>query len=82
MNEKEYVTMTELGKLYGVSSHKVGKWLRGLSLRDEKGKPSAEAFNTNFVAQRPSRQPGTYFYVWDRETTTALLDAMQYPRKE
>jgi hypothetical protein len=77
----DYMTMTQIGKLYGVSSHKIGKWLRGLGLRDADGTPSAEAFNDNFVVQRPSRQPGTYFYVWNRALTTALLDAMQYPRQ-
>lgn len=29
----DYLTLTELGRLYGVSSHVVGKWLKGLGLR-------------------------------------------------
>lgn len=80
MNENEYVTMTDLGNIYGVSSHKVGKWLRELGLRNADGSPSAEAFSEKLVVQRPSTQPGTYFYVWNRVLTTALLDGMQYPR--
>lgn len=76
----EYASLTQLGKLYGVSSHVVGRWLKGLGLRNEDGKPSCQAFAECYVAQRPSRQPGTYFWTWHREKTTALLDNMCYPR--
>ena len=75
-----YLSLTELGRIYGVSSHVVGKWLKRLGLRTESGQPSAEAFRDGCVSQRPSTQPGTCFYVWQRTRTTLLLDAMQYPR--
>jgi hypothetical protein len=74
------MSLTELGRLYGVSSHVVGRWLKGLGLRTEGGRPSPEAFARGYVGQRPSRQPGTYFWVWDAERTTAILDGMRYPR--
>ncbi len=76
----EYLSLTEIGRLYGVSSHVVGRWLRGLGLRTDEGKPSAEAFQRGFVAQRPSRHPGTYFWVWNAERTLELLDGMRYSR--
>jgi len=76
----EYLSLTELGRIYGVSSHVVGKWLKGLGLRASDGSPSAQAFNEKYVSQRPSRQPGTYFHVWNAKRTTALLDGMCYPR--
>ena len=76
----EYLSLTEIGRVYGVSSHAVGKWLKKLGLRAESGQPSADAFRDKYVAQRPSTQPGTFFYVWDAKTTTALLDGMCYPR--
>jgi hypothetical protein len=76
----EYLSLTELGRLYGVSSHVVGRWLKGLGLRTTDGRPSAEAFGQGYVAQRPSRQPGTYFWVWHTDKTTAILDGMRYPR--
>ena len=60
----EFLSLTELGKLYGVSSHVVGRWLKGLGLRTESGQPIAQAFNEKYVSQRPSSQPNTYFYVW------------------
>ena len=76
----EYLSLTEIGKVYGVSSHAVGRWLKNLGLRTESGQPSAQAFNENYVSQRPSTQPQTYFYVWDAEKTLGILDAMCYPR--
>ena len=76
----EYLSLTEIGRIYAVSSHVAGRWLKGLGLRDENGKPTQEAFKDGFVGQAPSRQPGTFFYVWHRSKTTALLDGMQYPR--
>ena len=76
----EYLSLTDLGRLYGVSSHVVGRWLKGLGLRTKDGRPSAEAFAQGYVAQRPSRQPGTYFWIWHADKTTAILDGMRYPR--
>ena len=76
----EYLSLTELGRLYGVSSHLIGKWLKGLGLRTMSGQPSGQAFAAGFVSSRPSRQPGTYFYVWHSRKTTDVLDGMCYPR--
>jgi len=76
----DFVSLTELGELYGVTSHKVGRWLKDLGLRDQSGRPSREAFSDGFVAQRESTRPGTYFYVWNLAKTTVLLDKMGYPR--
>lgn len=75
----EFLSLTQLGRVYGVSSHVVGRWLKGLGLRTEDGKPSYDAFSQGYVAQRPSRGVGTY-YVWHAEKTTAMLDGMRYPR--
>lgn len=78
MNEQ--LSLTEIGRIYGVSSHVAGRWLKGLGLRTDSGQPSRQAFTEGYVAQRPSRQPGTYYYVWYAKKTTSLLDAMRYPR--
>jgi hypothetical protein len=77
---KEYLSLTELGRVYGVSSHVVGRWRKGLGLRTTDGMPSAEAFAHGYASQRPIRQPGTYFWVWHTGKTTAILDGMRYPR--
>jgi hypothetical protein len=76
----EYLSITEMGRIYGVSSHVAGRWLKGLGLRTESGQPSTQAFNEKYVSQRPSRYPGTFYYVWHAGKTTAILDGMCYPR--
>ena len=70
----EFLSLTELGKLYGVSSHKMGKLLMDLGLRDKSKKPSRTAFENRFVQQRDSTQPGTYFWVWHAAKTMWALE--------
>jgi hypothetical protein len=81
MTNEEYLSQTELGRLYGVSSHVVGRWLKGMGLRTEGGQPSPMAFREHLVTQRPSTQPGTYYYVWHRQKVCELFDGMEYPRE-
>lgn len=76
----DYLSITEICRIYGVSSHVVGRWFKGLGLRTESGQPSIQAFNERYVSQRTGRYPGTFFYVWHAEKTTAILDGMCYPR--
>jgi hypothetical protein len=76
----EYLSLTELGRIYGTSSHVVGRWLKGLGLRTKDGRPSPDAFADGYVSQRPSRQPGTYYWVWNTAKTTTILDGMRYAR--
>lgn len=69
-----FLSLTEIGRHYGVSSHKVGRWLVDLGLRNEKKKPSVMAFDGGYVTQRDSTQPGTYYWTWHAEKTMQLLD--------
>lgn len=78
----EYFSQTELGRLYGVSSHKIGSWLVELGLRNAQKKPSAKAFDGGFVSRRESRQPETYFWVWHAEKTMQALDQAGKKRVE
>lgn len=70
---QEFMSLTELGNLCGVSSHKVGKWLVAVGLRTQDKKPSPRAFKEGYVDQRGSTQPGTYYWVWHADKTTAVL---------
>jgi len=72
----EYLTLTEIGKFFGVGRRRVGQWLVAIGLRTVGLKPSPSAFAGGFVTQVPSTQPGTYFYVWHgQKTRQALLEA-------
>lgn len=76
----EYLSLTELGKLYGVSRNKVGQWLVEIGLRTEEKKPSRGAFLGGYVEQRPSTQPNTYYWAWHGQKTCELLDVAGFPR--
>jgi len=78
----EFMSMTEIGRSFGVSSHKVGKWLVDLSLRTTDKKPSQKAFNEGFVQRRESTNFATYFYVWHAENTMQALDTAGHKRVE
>jgi hypothetical protein len=73
MSDK-FFSLTELGRLYGVSSHKIGKWLMDLGLRDQNKKPSRTAFDNGFVQQRDSTNIGTYYWVWHFAKTCQALE--------
>ena len=80
MTIAEYITLTELGALYGVTSHKVGKWLREAGLRDKRGNPINEGLWMTTETLAPNGF--TPFFVWHRQSTIRLLDSLGYQRKE
>ncbi|HMP03152.1 MAG TPA: hypothetical protein PKD86_00370 [Gemmatales bacterium] len=68
-----YLTQTQIGSLFGESSHKIGKWLVELGLRDEKSKkPTNEAHRGGYCETAPSGQVG-YHWVWNAEKTVERL---------
>ena len=79
---QEFMSLTELGKIYGVSRNKVGAWLVELGLRTKDRRPDKAAFDGGFVEQRLSTQPGTYFWVWQAERTCQALDTAGHMRAE
>ena len=68
----KYMTQTQLGKLYGVSSHKIGQWLVAAGLRSTDKRPSCEAHNDGFCTTGPSGTNG-YHWVWHSEKTVRAL---------
>ena len=39
MKDESFISLTALGQIYGVAAQDVGRWLKGLSLRNEDGYP-------------------------------------------
>lgn len=72
-----HMTQTQLGELFGVTSHKIGQWLKDIGLRDEDGKPSQEAHDRQFCKQAPSG-PSGYHWVWNSEKTVAAFLEVQH----
>lgn len=79
MYKHNYLTQTQLGKLFDCSSHEIGKRLFAIGLRDQKGKPSTEAFAGGFCQQLPSRNDG-YCWGWNAEKTTQALEKAGHKR--
>lgn len=68
----EYMTLTQIGEVFGVSNQQVGKWLAKLGLRTDANRPSREAFDGGYVKEGPSRGQG-YNWVWHSEKTVRVL---------
>jgi len=63
--------LTQLGDLFGVTSHQIGRWLTEVGLRDD-NKPTAKAFDGDFCVSVPSRNQG-FHYAWRVEKVIPLL---------
>jgi hypothetical protein len=66
--------MTEIGQLFGVSSHVVGRWLVGIGLRTPEKFPSTKAFKGGYTNKAPNGRGSGWYYVWDRDKTVQALE--------
>ena len=73
MTKYEWVNLTQLGRLFGVTSHKTGKWLVACGLRTNEKKPSRKAFEEGFVITADTNRGSGYYYVWHKQKTVAAL---------
>lgn len=63
----------------GVGARDVGRWLKGVQLRQENGWPSREAIDRGFVRDR-ALEHGGVFWLWEKGKTCYQLDMMGYRR--
>ena len=70
----ECATMKEIGKMFGMTSHKVGKALKEMGFRTEEGKPSDKAFALGLVEQKWTQDHQHYLWAWHRQKTVGLLE--------
>jgi hypothetical protein len=66
------MTLTQLGQIFGASSHEIGRWLVDIGLRNEQKRPSKLAFDGDFCRTGPSRGAG-YNWVWHTQKTVEAL---------
>ena len=69
-----YVSMTVLGEMFGVSSHRIGGWLREIDWRTPENSPSSMAFDRDLARATSSGRNGGYFYVWH---ATKAIEALK-----
>ena len=72
----EYVSLTELGVLFGTTSHWIGRWLEALGLWVRCGKPTQKAHDMGLINSREYASGCEYpLNTWHRERTVAVLVA-------
>lgn len=77
----EFLNQTDLGKLFGGTSHDVGKWLKHVGLRAADGRPTAMAKEGGFTKQvSTNRCDGQDYTVWHVEKTIQALEEAGYRR--
>lgn len=72
----EHMTLSQIGEVFGTTSHQVGRWLTNIGLRYESKqgkKPSREAYTGGYVKDVPSKGQG-HFWVWHSERTIKALE--------
>ena len=52
MTDETFINLTALGTIYCVKSQDAGRWLKGLGLRNEDGRPSLQATQQGFGQKR------------------------------
>lgn len=79
MTPPNYINLTALGAIYGVKAQDVGRWLKGLGLREQDGRPSQQAIREGFVRERILEFGGSS-WLWHEAKTCEILDEMCYRR--
>lgn len=72
----EFMTQTQLGQIFGVSSHKIGGWLKKMGLRNEHGHPTVRAHKEGFCKQAPSS--AGFHWVWNSGRTVQSIIGAGY----
>lgn len=82
MNSERFSTMKEIGQLFGVTSHVIGRKLKELGLRTEEGKPSRKAHEEGYCDQRWTQDGQHYLWAWNQGKTVEVLEAAGMKRVE
>lgn len=77
---KSYMLMKEIGKVFGLTSHQIGRKLKELGLRTPEGKPSRLAFNLGLPGQRIHEEH--FAWSWLVPETIQLLEEAGLKRAE
>lgn len=79
MTDEIFINLTALGTIYGVKAQDAGRWLKGLGLRNEDGRPSLQAIQEGFVKERMLEFGGSH-WLWHQAKVCEVLDGMCYQR--
>lgn len=77
---KEYLSLTQLGELFGVSRVVMGRWLHEIGLR-ENNEPTAQAIKEGFCVEGERPADWVPFWIWHADKTIALLEQHGHTRR-
>jgi hypothetical protein len=75
--DTDFMSLTQLGRYYGVTSHIMGRWLIHVGLRTTNLRPSQVAFSDGYVKKRDCRNERD-FWVWHMLKTMGRLKEAGY----
>jgi hypothetical protein len=73
----QYLSLTQLGQVFDVSSHVIGRWLQEQGVRWA-GVPTPEAVKHRLAKE--VRDGDIHFWSWDKEQVVALLEEAGHER--
>jgi hypothetical protein len=76
----EYLTQSQLGQLFGATSHKIGRWLKELGFKRPDNRPSDEAILSGMANNVTI--DSVHFPVWNKEGVVTLLEANGHRRSD
>ena len=80
MNE-EYANMQTIGKLYGKTSHQVGRELRECGYRDQDGRATQKALGSGMaILRRDAEHPQWVSVAWNKAKVCELLQDFGWAR--
>ena len=74
MNDDDYVTMSELGPLFGTTSHQIGKTLKVANLRTPTGNPTLPAIERGLTRRFEGPKPWIPLWKWHKEKILFYLE--------
>jgi hypothetical protein len=75
---ERFISITEIGKHYGVASRVAGRWLKRLGLRGEDGEPTDMALQEGYCKSIYLEDRGVSFWVWNARRTLDLIEESLY----
>ena len=76
----DYLTLTQLGSVFGVSATASGSWLAELGLRRITGVPAQKAIDAGIAVLYQPETGGKPFWVWAKDRTIRILENAGHKR--
>jgi hypothetical protein len=76
---ERYMSLTDIGKFYGVSRVVAGRFVVNVGLRDSDGEPTEKALDGGYCKQFIGDYQGPAFWIWHSKTIDLIEECIQDP---